>query len=181
MPNPRPDPIDEPSRSGLFSVLFSRRLATAVVLPLLIGGLWFFGLARDDSIPSIEATGSVASSTRVEAPQSESVVSGGRVDSVLLPGRTLDVLAADLEREAPLSIQLGLPVRHEGDEPLRVRLMGEGRAPFATEARLSDDGDGQRASLEIPPDWLAPGATLIELEVRENSPLAVRRYVLRVR
>jgi len=172
--------MTETSRDGAPRSGVRVGLVVGAGIVLLAGGYWLVsggsgGFAESPGAGTPSATTASAS----QSPGGEAAPGVRRPAHMVEPGRKLRVAGANLTAGESLELGLSLPVRHEGEEPLWARIVAQGRDPYETEGVLAG-GDGTFARLDVPPEWLVPGTYLIELKVREQTPLPLRRYVLEI-
>jgi hypothetical protein len=104
-----------------------------------------------------------------------------RGDLDLKAGETISVALQELPTERPLVLNLLLPAALLSADalPARIVALDGSRELKLSDALVANDRDEVRVQIES--GWLSPGRYRIEIETTEQSPLALRRYLLEVR
>lgn len=124
------------------------------------------------------------STSAPDSKQSETLTARARQDVVptlsVAPGKRLRLNLADLPRDEPVAIALGLSGEARGPAHHGVRLVSTRGTRIELEATPLPGADsGLR--LEIDRDLLAPGLYMIVLDTFEDHPLRLRRYALEIK
>jgi hypothetical protein len=148
-----------------------RAFAVRLSLAIALGSAAFACDAEPPSAPAEveEQRGSNAPTVRATS-----------LEQPLPPSATLELPRAALPERGPVRVHLALGTRSGDGAPRPVHVLAAAdRRTLELAGRL--DASRSVATIEIDPNWLLPGAYLVQVETTEQSHFPLRRYRIVVR
>jgi hypothetical protein len=156
----------------------NRWLIVTLTVAALVGGVWY-AIATDSRARNEakrEPSDSV-SPTQGTQSASDSPATLPEPDYLISESGRLEISAESLAEGEMLTLGLALSDDARAADALEVRVISlDGRALDVSALPVAGEGTGVRLAIDA--DWLQPGSYMIQIKTTENSPLALRRYVL---